>query len=273
MIELPEAIAMAIQLRENLTGCAVADVLPPTKPHQFCWFSVDPAQFADSLRGSRVTTADGFGGQIEICFDHGWNIVVNDGVNLRLVPRAAVPRDYQLLIAFEDGRALVMTVAMYGGIFLHNGDFDNGYYWASRRAVSPFDEMFPAHFRNLAAQCKPSLSVKAFLATEQRFPGVGNGVLQDILFAAHIHPKRKMGTMTENEISVLLRTMVNVLRDMTDHGGRDTEKDLLGQAGGYRTRLSRLTWKDGCPACGGPVTKEAYLGGAVYYCPQCQRLE
>lgn|GEM_PF-2077218 len=30
---------------------------------------------------------------------------------------------------------------------------------------------------------------KAFLATEQRIPGLGNGVLQDILWTARIHPK------------------------------------------------------------------------------------
>lgn len=25
-----------------------------------------------------------------------------------------------------------------------------------------------------------------------------------------------------------------------------------------------------CPRCGTPIEKAAYLGGAVYYCPQCQ---
>ena len=55
-------------------------------------------------------------------------------------------------------------------------------------------------------------------------------------------------------------------------GGRDTEKDLFGNPGGYQTRMSKRTLAGGCPACGGPITKEAYLGGAVYYCPRCQGL-
>jgi formamidopyrimidine-DNA glycosylase len=58
---------------------------------------------------------------------------------------------------------------------------------------------------------------------------------------------------------------------MTDLGGRDTEKDLLGQAGGYKTLLSKNTVNDPCPRCGGRIKKEAYLGGAVYYCKGCQR--
>ena len=35
-----------------------------------------------------------------------------------------------------------------------------------------------------------NLSVKALLATEQRIPGLGNGVLQDILHKTGVHPRR-----------------------------------------------------------------------------------
>jgi len=40
-------------------------------------------------------------------------------------------------------------------------------------------------------------SIKFLLATEQRIPGLGNGVLQDILFKAKIHPKRKVADLSE----------------------------------------------------------------------------
>ena len=42
-------------------------------------------------------------------------------------------------------------------------------------------------------------SAKAFLATEQTVPGLGNGVLQDILYHAHIHPKKKIAALTDKE--------------------------------------------------------------------------
>ena len=42
--------------------------------------------------------------------------------------------------------------------------------------------------------------------------------------------------------------------------------------GGYRTMLSKNTLPFGCPKCGGPIAKEAYMGGAVYVCPACQML-
>lgn len=40
--------------------------------------------------------------------------------------------------------------------------------------------------------------------------------------------------------------------------------------GGYCTIMSKNGMKSGCPACGGPIVKAAYLGGSVYYCPVCQ---
>ncbi len=160
---------------------------------------------------------------------------------------------------------------MYGGIIVHSGDYENDYYRKSRNALLPFEPDFSAYYYRLIDENKPSLSAKAFLATEQRFPGIGNGVLQDILLNAGILPKRKIGTLSPNERTGLLQAVTGVLRDMTEKGGRDTEKDLYGNSGGYRTKMSRNTLASGCPLCGGPITKEQYLGGAVYYCPACQK--
>jgi formamidopyrimidine-DNA glycosylase len=53
-------------------------------------------------------------------------------------------------------------------------------------------------------------------------------------------------------------------------GGRDTEKDLFGDYGGYVTKASKNTLGNPCKRCGEPIVKEAYLGGVIYYCPKCQ---
>ena len=117
---------------------------------------------------------------------------------------------------------------MYGGIVLHDGKYDNEYYLKSRRGISPFSEEFDAYYEGQLSSVKPTLSAKAFLATGQHFPGIGNGVLQDILFAARIHPKRKIGSMSTAETEILKECTVEVLSSMTSLGGRDTEKDLFG---------------------------------------------
>ena len=102
------------------------------------------------------------------------------------------------------------------------------------------------------------------MATEQRIPGLGNGVLQDILFCAHIHPKRKMNTLSSADLDALYGYVKSLLREMAVRNGRDTETDLYGCKGGYKTILSRNTVDQPCPLCCGAIRKEAYMGGSVY---------
>ena len=111
------------------------------------------------------------------------------------------------------------------------------------------------------------------MAAEQRIPGLGNGCLQDILFRAGVHPKRRLETLRETERTRRFHSVKNTLREMADQGGRDTEKDLMGQSGGYQTYLSAKTWRGACPFCGGAIIRQAYLGGNVYFCIRCQPLE
>ena len=64
--------------------------------------------------------------------------------------------------------------------------------------------------------------------------------------------------------------MKTTLAAMAMGGGRDTEKDLFGKPGGYRSVLSAKTLAFPCPVCGGAITRKAYMGGNVYFCAACQ---
>ena len=94
--------------------------------------------------------------------------------------------------------------------------------------------------------------------------------LQDILFEARLRPRHKISELSEEDIKNIFNSIKSVLLDMTEHGGRDTEKDIFGSPGRYKTKLSKNTYKNGCSICGSEITKESYLGGTVYYCPKCQ---
>ncbi len=271
MLELPEVMARAKELNKSIVGKEVAYVLPPTKPHKFCWFQGNPEDYEDKILGSKVQETTGFGIYVEVVFDNGYKLSVNDGVNMLYTDKAA--KNYQLTIGFTDDTMLVLSVAMYGGIILHSGDYDNEYYMKSKYALSPFDDEFPAYFDKLIQESKPSLSAKALLATEQRIPGIGNGCAQDILFTAGIHPKRKVVTFKDEEKENLLNSIRSVLKDMIEKGGRDTEKRIDGQAGGYQTLMSKNSIINGCPYCGQPITKENFLGGSIYYCSFCQPMD
>ena len=272
MLELPEVLTVAEQLKNNIMGKKVKRVLPPSKVHKFCWYNGDVTEYENLIKGCVVTCAEGFGIFVEIGFDNGYKLCFNDGVNARIAKDDDTPKNYQLIIEFDDSLKLVFTVAMYGGIVLHDDDYDNEYYVKSKGAVSPFSETFREYYCKIFEESKPNLSAKAFLAAEQRFPGIGNGVLQDILFVSGIHPKRKINTLNDGEKEKLLESIIVVVNDMVKCGGRDTEKDIFGHKGGYNVKMSKNTVGCGCTKCEDTIIKETYMGGSVYYCPSCQPL-
>jgi formamidopyrimidine-DNA glycosylase len=116
------------------------------------------------------------------------------------------------------------------------------------------------------------ISLKGLLATEQRIPGLGNGILQDILFNAKLHPKKKVGSLSDGDKEALFDSLKITISAMASEGGRDTERDLFGNPGGYETILCKNTVNKPCSICGTMIKKEAYMGGSVYYCDKCQEL-
>lgn len=273
MIELPEALTLARQSNEILAGKKVVHVFNATKLHRFTFFHDDPLEYDTQLMGKTIESAKGYGIFVDLVFTGGTILSIGDGTNMKYGnPGDKIPAHYQLLITFEDESFLVFTVAMYGSIGVYpDGIIEEKYHTLSASGISPLSGNYTEEiFRKLFTGTKKDLSAKALLATEQRIPGVGNGVLQDILFNARIHPKRKISTFSEKDRSVLFRSLKTTLQEMTDLNGRDTQKDLLGNNGVYKTILSAKTWKNPCPVCGGEIVKENFLGGTIYYCPACQ---
>jgi formamidopyrimidine-DNA glycosylase len=273
MIEIPEAIVVSRQLNETITGKRIKNVVAAAAPHKFAWFFGDPSEYDALLRGRTIETASAYGGRVEISAE-GAVLHFGEGAILRYYEAGEkLPTKHQLLVEFDDDTALVGTVAMYGGLwaFLIGGMDDNRYYKAAKEALPPLSGKFDfEHFLTIFDEKSLKMSAKAFLATEQRIPGLGNGVLQDVLLNAKIHPKKKMNTLSDGQRRGVFDSIKHTLADMTDNGGRDTERDLFGNKGGYKTKLSKNNSLLICPDCGGAVKKEAYMGGSIYFCDDCQ---
>jgi formamidopyrimidine-DNA glycosylase len=274
MIELPEAAVLAGQIGETLSGKRIKSVIAAQTPHKLAWYFGDPQEYRGLLTGKTVSKAAAHGGMVEITADDA-KLLFSDGVNLRRYrPDEKLPNKHQLLLEFDDGSFLAGWVQMYGGLSAFpEGSNDNKYYLVARERPSPLSSDFgEAYFESLVDDTVTKLPLKAFLATEQRIPGLGNGVLQDILCNAKMHPRTKVGALSLTDRWSLFNSIKNTLSEMRVKGGRDTENDLFGKPGGYKTKLSKNTLGQPCPVCGALIKKEAYLGGSIYYCPGCQRV-
>lgn len=277
MIELPETYVLADQINQTLVSKTIVSATANTHPHAFAWYTNDPATYGSLLTGKKITratpgTAYTCGGHVEVlCED--MLLVITTPIKYH-PPGEKLPKTHQLLLEFNDGSYMSCTVQMWGAMLCYPADtdgppYDKGY--TCNKAPTPYDAAFDkAYFENLWQQAKPGLSIKAFLATEQRIPGFGNGVLHDVLWNAGIHPKRKLETFSALQKEKVYNSIKNTLSAMKDQGGRDTEKDLFNQKGGYKTILSKNTLSAPCSACGSQLVREAYLGGNIYYCPLCQ---
>ncbi len=275
MIEMPEAIAVSKQINETISGKRIMNVIAAQSPHKFAWYHGDPGKYHELLTGKVIGKASGHGSMVEIQAEDAV-ILFGEGVGIRFHgENEKRPQKHQLLIEFDDFTALSASIQMYGGLWcFKEGEFDNPYFLLAKKRPSPFSEQFDrAYFEGIVSTPgTENLSAKALLATEQRIPGLGNGVLQDILYNAGIHPRKKVKAFTPKDKEILFDSVKATLAEMTLQGGRDTEKDLFGCSGGYKTKLSKNTVDKPCPACGKVIKKEAYLGGSIYYCEGCQRV-
>lgn len=272
MIEIPEAEVLRGQLASTITDRQVVQTISAQSPHKFAWYSGDPQQYTAYLTGAKVGDVNAYGGMVEICMGE-YALVFSDGVNLRYHPvNTELPARHQLLLTFEDGSSLSAVVLMYGGLLCEKaGGNTNPYYLAAREKPNPLTPAFDEpYFQGLISSARGNLPLKAFLATEQRIPGLGNGVLQDILFNAGLHPRRKLSDVDGGQAAQLYHSIKTTLETMVLSGGRDTEYDLFGKMGGYITRMSRNTLGKPCPVCGADIQRASFLGGSIYFCPECQ---
>jgi formamidopyrimidine-DNA glycosylase len=273
MIELPEAAVLAQQINETLIGKRIVQAVANASCHKFAWYTGDPAEYNDRLAGKTIGEAGYAGNNVQFV---AGDMQLSISAPIRYhAPGAKRPAKHQLLLAFEGGSAITSSAQMWGAFLCFPvGDPSGLPDWdLALERPSPLTDAFDrAYFDALFTEETSSLSAKAFLATQQRIPGLGNGVLQDILWTARIHPKCKIEALSREQIAALYAAVKRVLAQMVAQGGRDTERDLMGKPGGYRTILSRFTVGTRCLACGASIRREAYLGGAIYYCPGCQPL-
>lgn len=273
MLELPEAIVIAEQVSNTLQGKRILRAVANQSPHKFAWYTGDPANYNNLLAGKTIGTAAAYGGNVEIKADD-MILLISAGMKYH-AEGEKLPAKHQLLLEFADSTAFTASIQMWGGIFCFKSSEKGGLgdYHLAKERPSPLSDQFDrAFFDSLFDENTGKLSAKAFLATEQRIPGLGNGALQDILWMARIHPKRKMADLSAEEVTGMFSALKSVLREMARQGGRDTERDLFGRLGGYETVLSKNTVDMPCPVCGTLIKKEAYLGGSVYCCGGCQRM-
>jgi formamidopyrimidine-DNA glycosylase len=277
MIELPEAHVISQQITAELQGKRIRSAVRGNTPHKFAFYTAEPEGYARTLRGLTVGAAEARASCLIVAMEPGWAVVLGDGGERILYhPSAAtLPKKHHFLLEFEDDTYLSVAIQGWGAVQMVPRDQVATETFARARRPMPLDDSFTlTYLRELLGDISPevALSIKAAVISKPGICGVGNGYLQDILYHARLHPRRRAGTLTAAELKALHKSARLVIRQATRAGGRDTERDLYGAPGRYVRLLDARTVGQPCPACQTPFEKISFLGGSCYFCPTCQPL-
>ncbi|MEW6754137.1 MAG: zinc finger domain-containing protein [Candidatus Latescibacterota bacterium] len=276
MIELPEALVIAAQIEETLCGRRIRCALRGNAPHKFAFYSGPPEHYAATLPGKTVGRASAEGGLILVEALPGYLVVLGGGGERILYhpPGTTLPSKHQLLLEFEDGAHLSVTVQGWGSVNLFSTDEPATRRWCGfDKGLMPTDSGFTfPYFDGLFSELGPEdpRSVKYFLISKPGVRGLGNGYLQDILFHSRLHPRTRAADLDPTQRRALYEATRQTITAAIELHGRDDEHDLFDGTGHYHRILSAHTAGSPCPRCRTPIAKESFLGGAVYFCPQCQ---
>jgi formamidopyrimidine-DNA glycosylase len=275
MIELPEAMTIARQMSKELKGKRIASGIRGNVPHKFAFYSRSPEEYEAILKGKTLGEATEHGSAILASVKPDYMLVLGGGGERILFHQSekTLPKKHHLLLHFEGGTHLTVTVQGWGNVLLLRPSELADHPHVGEKRVSPLSdaftlEYFQGLFRELEEEDRRS--IKFFIISQPGIWGVGNGYLQDILFRAKIHPKRRAVDIAEEERQALHEATRKTLKQAVDLNGRDTERDLYNRPGGYRKMLDSRSVGQPCPVCGTPIKKIQYLGGASYFCPSCQ---
>ncbi len=275
MIELPEVVTIARQMRREFAGKRIDAVSIAEDRPRFMFLNEDLCAYEDRLVGRTIVDVSGNGKWIRAVVDSGDVLLIGEMFGrIRYVPSdEATPTKAHGVVTFAGGGRLAVTIQAWGGFQVLTPGELAGHPYAGNLGISPIGEEFtPERFDETLDDSggwsrKP---IKAFLVHEGNVCGIGNGYLQDVLHRAKLSPKRKVPDISPDERRRLHRAIAETMAEAIEKGGRDTEVDLYGTPGGYTPILDRRAKGRPCPDCGTPIEKISYLGGSCYVCPSCQ---
>lgn len=278
MIEMPEAQTIASQMKAELTGKTIASFKQGTLLHKFLWLNRPIEEFQEVLTGKYVSNASSYGRSIYLHLEEHMLWWGDTGGRLQFHTQGEIlPKKYHLLWSFTDGTALTFNLQMWGFVrLLDANEFDIKP--CEETGIPPLDPRFTLERFDQMLESYPDKSskgIKGFLVTTgyaipDPINGLGNAIIQDILFRARISPKRKIPDINPEERSALYDAIQETIAEAIDLGGRYDEFDLYGHPGCYIRLMDSKSAGTPCICCGSEIQKIAYLGGACYICPVCQ---
>lgn len=221
-----------------------------------------------ALTGAKMLSSEAAAKQMLFRFDGGAWLGVHLGMSgeLRAEPAGYRPQKHDHLVLTTDTHALVFTdPRMFGKIEFSVSAAPPP--WWTRLAPPILSDAFTVDTVAAFLHRRARAPIKAVLLMQERFPGIGNWMADEVLWRAAIHPKKPAGRLTPAEVRALHRELGWVCRHALA---------LVGEtlADPPKTWLFPHRWEDGglCPKTKKPLVRAEIGGRTTCWSPARQKL-
>jgi len=218
------------------------------------------------LAGQVFSSSQANGKQIVFRFGQAGWLGIHLGMSGRLTVDSALvePRKHDHLILRQAKRSLVFSdQRQFGRVLFHQGIEAPD--WWTRLAPPILSDQFTVKAVSNFLLRRRGTPLKAVLQMQERFPGVGNWMADEILWRARINPATKAGELEPAAAANLWRTVRRVTRLAIASLQEDWDYPA--------NWLFRHRWIDGgkCPRCHSKLSRASIGGRTTCWCPKCQR--
>ncbi len=236
----------------------------------------DTAQLIKKLTGATLLDSETAAKQMLFRFsgDNWLGIHLGMSGELRVEPPAYTVAKHDHFVLVQRKRQLVFNdPRMFGGVRFHHGKTMPD--WWTKIAPAILSPAFTSDAVATFLRRRARAPIKAVLLMQERFPGIGNWMADEILWRAAIHPKRLAGSLSTTEITVLYHECGKVCRlalDTIAGKGRYLPPDLNAHI--PKSWLFWHRWEDGgrCPKTRKPLRREEVGGRTSCWSPARQKL-
>lgn len=272
MPELPEVETIKEDLRELVVGARIEGVEVPDER-----LVEEPSaeEFASGLAGRRIEGSRRRAKHLVVELDDGNAAVfqLKIGGQLLLVPPVEEPKTALMLILHldEERRLFLRDETSFSRARLLSGERLAAR--LSHLGPEPLEDEFGVEYLKRVAGSRKA-QLKPLLLDQDVVSGIGNIYVDEILYDARLHPRRKANSLTGEDWRRLYEAIRKNLSDGVAHRGTTVRlyRDVLDRGGHHQDYL-RVFERHGepCPACGGRIAREKVGGRPTHYCPSCQQ--
>lgn len=234
------------------------------------------ALLKEKLTGATLLGSETSAKQMLFRFSGGGWVGIHLGMSgeLRVEGPDYPPARHDHFILVQPGRQLVFSdPRMFGRVLFATGPRPPP--WWTRIAPAILSKDFTLQAVGAFLQRRGRAPIKAVLLMQERFPGIGNWMADEVLWRAAIHPQRLAGALTPAEVKTLHRECRNVCRlalRTIAGAGRYLPPHLNAHI--PKTWLFWHRWEDGgrCPRTKKPLIREEVGGRTTCWSPARQKL-